>query len=71
MDRTRNEPLGVPDAGYHTLPDVAADRNSPKGIDRWLVSQIVKRLDHSSIRVVALGRARCRATRWHRRRPDP
>jgi cyclopropane-fatty-acyl-phospholipid synthase len=50
MDRTRNEPLGVPDADY-AIPNIAADRHSPKGIDRWLVNQIAKRLGDSSIRV--------------------
>ena len=51
MDRTRTEPLGVPGTGYHGIPDTDHDRLGPKGIDRWLVGQIVKRLDHSSIRV--------------------
>jgi cyclopropane-fatty-acyl-phospholipid synthase len=51
MQRTRTEPLGVPGTDYHAIPDLTADRHSPKGIDRWLVGQIVKRLDDSSIRV--------------------
>src|SRR5262245_50844343 len=51
MDRTRTEPLGVPGAGYHGISNADEDRLSPKGIDRWLVSQIVKRLGDSSIRV--------------------
>jgi cyclopropane-fatty-acyl-phospholipid synthase len=51
MQRTRTQPLGVPGTDYHAIPDVTTDRHSPKGIDRWLVGQIVKRLDDSSIRV--------------------
>jgi len=51
MQRTRTEPLGVPGTEYQAISDIRADRDSPKGIDRWLVGQIVKRLDHSSIRV--------------------
>ena len=51
MDRTRNEPLGVPGTGYDAIPDSAQERSNPKGLDRWLVSQIVKRLGESSIRV--------------------
>ena len=51
MERTRTEPLGVPGTDYQAIPDITADRDSPKGIDRWLVGQIVKRLDDSSIRV--------------------
>jgi cyclopropane-fatty-acyl-phospholipid synthase len=51
MDRTRTQPLGVPGTDYHRISSTDNDRSSPKGIDRWLVGQIVKRLDHSSIRV--------------------
>ena len=51
MDRTRTQRLGVPGTDFHAIPDITAERDSPKGIDRWLVGQIVKRLDDSSIRV--------------------
>ena len=51
MDRTRTEPLGVPGTDYHGLAGTDQDRSGPKGLDRWLVSQIVKRLGNSSIRV--------------------
>jgi hypothetical protein len=37
MERTRTEPAGVPGADYQAIPDITADRDSPKGIDRWLV----------------------------------
>src|SRR4051794_29593383 len=51
MDRTRTEPLGVPGTDYRGLSVTDLDRLGPKGIDRWLVGQIAKRLDNSSIRV--------------------
>jgi cyclopropane-fatty-acyl-phospholipid synthase len=51
MDRTRTEPLGVPGTDYHGLAGTDQDRSGPKGLDRWLVSQIVKRLSNSPIRV--------------------
>jgi cyclopropane-fatty-acyl-phospholipid synthase len=50
MERTRTEPLGVPGTDYQAIPD-AAQGTGPKGLDRWLVSQIVKRLGKSTIRV--------------------
>ena len=51
MQRTRTEPLGVPGTDYHAIADTAQERSDPKGLDRWLVSQIVRRLSKSSIRV--------------------
>ena len=51
MERARTEPLGVPGSDYHAIPDASQERADPKGLDRWLVSQIVKRLDKSPIRV--------------------
>ena len=51
MDRTRTEPLGVPGTDYRAIPAADVGRREPKGLDRWLVGQIVKRLGKSPIRV--------------------
>ena len=50
MDRTRNEPLGVPGTDY-PISEADLDHRDPKGLDRWIVSQIVRRLGDSPIRV--------------------
>jgi cyclopropane-fatty-acyl-phospholipid synthase len=51
MDRTRTGPLGVPGTDYRAIPEADLERRDPKGLDRWLVSQIVKRVGDSPIRV--------------------
>src|SRR5262245_13622568 len=46
MNRSRLEPLGVPEAGYE-LEEVAS-RNGPSSLDRWLLKQIITRLGPGS-----------------------
>jgi cyclopropane-fatty-acyl-phospholipid synthase len=47
----RTEPLGVPGTDYRAIPQAELGRRDPKGLDRWLVSQIGRRLGKSPIRV--------------------
>jgi cyclopropane-fatty-acyl-phospholipid synthase len=42
MERSRLEPLGVPEADYAL--DEAASRHGPSSLDRWLLNQIVTKL---------------------------
>jgi cyclopropane-fatty-acyl-phospholipid synthase len=51
MDRTRTEPLGVPDADYQSHPATEHERRDPSGLDRWLVGQITSRLGKSPVRI--------------------
>jgi len=51
VDRTRTEPLGVPGTDYDAIPQAQLARRDPQGLDRWLVSQIGRRLGQSPIRV--------------------
>ena len=51
MNRTRTEPLGVPDADYHGYAEADQARRDPKGVDRWLVGQITRRLGNSPVRI--------------------
>jgi cyclopropane-fatty-acyl-phospholipid synthase len=46
MDRSRLEPLGVPEAEYGL--DEAASRHEPSSLDRWLLKQIATRLGPDS-----------------------
>src|SRR5262245_6322860 len=46
MDRSRLEPLGVPEAEYEL--DEAASRHGPSSLDRWLLKQITTRLGADS-----------------------
>ena len=48
MDRSRLEPLGVPEVSYE---DAAEARRNPNALDRWLIRQIVSRLGNSPVRV--------------------
>jgi len=50
MNRSRLEPLGVPEAGYG-FDDTDAARGEPSTLDRWLVKQITKRLGESPVKV--------------------
>lgn len=50
MNRTRIEPLGVPDADYSS----GDSRKPPSSLDRWLVKQITTRLGESSPVRIAL-----------------
>jgi cyclopropane-fatty-acyl-phospholipid synthase len=50
MNRSRLDPLGVPDSGYgFDESDVA--RHEPSGLDRWLVRQITSKLGPSPVRI--------------------
>ena len=42
MERSRLEPLGVPEAEYAL--DEAASRHGPSSLDRWLLNQIITKL---------------------------
>ena len=47
MNRSRIEPLGVPESEYgYSEPDSA--RRDPTALDRWLIGQITRRLDEKS-----------------------
>ena len=46
MERSRLEPLGVPEAQYEL--DQAVSRHGPSSFDRWLVKQITTRLGPDS-----------------------
>ena len=46
MERSRLEPLGVPEAEYAL--DEAASRHGPSALDRWLLNQIVTKLGPDS-----------------------
>lgn len=48
MNRSRIEPLGVPDADYSPA---AESQGNPNALDRWLVSQIVNKLGESPVRL--------------------
>ncbi len=50
MNRSRLEPLGVPDSRYG-LDAAAASRQEPSGLDRWLVNQIAGKLGPSPVRI--------------------
>jgi len=50
MNRSRLEPLGVPESGYG-FDDAEAARGEPSALDRWLVKQITKRLGESPVKV--------------------
>lgn len=50
MNRSRLEPLGVPESGYE-FDDAEAARREPSALDRWLVKQITKRLGDSPVKV--------------------
>ena len=49
MDRSRIEPLGVPEADYGY--GATEDRRDPTGLDRWLVRQVVERLGDRRVRI--------------------
>ena len=70
MNRSRLEPLGVPESDYG-FDEAAASRHEPSGLDRWLVKQITSRLGTFARAHRALGRARRRAARRHRAHADP
>ncbi|HEX7081368.1 MAG TPA: cyclopropane-fatty-acyl-phospholipid synthase family protein [Gammaproteobacteria bacterium] len=53
MNRSRLEPLGVPNAGYGADSTVRARAgNGPSGFDRWLLAQVTARLGDTPIRVL-------------------
>jgi cyclopropane-fatty-acyl-phospholipid synthase len=45
------EPLGVPSADYHSYPPADQARRDPRGLDRWLVAQITRKLGRSPVQV--------------------
>jgi cyclopropane-fatty-acyl-phospholipid synthase len=45
------EPLGVPGTDYRPYAPADQGRREPKGLDRWLVSQITRRLGDSPVHV--------------------
>jgi cyclopropane-fatty-acyl-phospholipid synthase len=49
MNRTRMEPLGVPEAGYGL--DEAAAPQQPSSLDRWVIKQITSKLGPSPVRI--------------------
>jgi cyclopropane-fatty-acyl-phospholipid synthase len=49
MNRTRIDPLGVPDSGYGYT---RSDGGNASSLDRWLVRQITSRLGTSPVRIV-------------------
>ena len=52
MNRSRLEPLGVPESEYGYADDSAnAPRRAPSALDRWLVRQITNKLGDSPVRV--------------------
>jgi cyclopropane-fatty-acyl-phospholipid synthase len=54
MNRSRLEPLGVPgtDYQYKGPYEQPSGGTEPKGLDRWLVQQLMNRLDPSRVQVV-------------------
>ncbi len=48
MNRSRLEPLGVPEVGF---TDGEASQHEPSGFDRWLVKQIVSKLGPSPVSI--------------------
>lgn len=50
MNRSRLEPLGVPESDYG-FDDAETARREPSALDRWLAKQITKRLGESPVRV--------------------
>jgi cyclopropane-fatty-acyl-phospholipid synthase len=50
MNRSRLEPLGVPESEVG-FDEAAASRHEPSGLDRWLVRQITSRLGASPVRI--------------------
>lgn len=54
MNRSRLEPLGVPgtDYPYRGSYEQPSGGTEPKGLDRWLVQQLMNRLDPSRVQVV-------------------
>ena len=62
MERSREEPLGVPEA--HGDQEDERERTSispkPNALDRWLVHQLTSRLDGSRVRVVLWDEPRAR-----------
>ena len=53
MNRSRTEPLGVPESDYG-YSDAEATRRDPSSLDRWLVSHITRRLDEKTPVRIAL-----------------
>jgi cyclopropane-fatty-acyl-phospholipid synthase len=50
MNRSRLEPLGVPESDYG-FDDAEAARREPSALDRWLAKQITKRLGESPVKL--------------------
>ena len=50
MNRSRLEPLGVPESDYG-FDEAEAARREPSALDRWLAKQITKRLGESPVKV--------------------
>jgi cyclopropane-fatty-acyl-phospholipid synthase len=48
VNRSRIDPLGVPESGYNY---VEPDGRDPTSVDRWLVRQITSRLGESPVRL--------------------
>jgi cyclopropane-fatty-acyl-phospholipid synthase len=51
MNRTRIDPLGVAESGYH-YAEKDGPRSAPSALDRWLIRQITSKLGDSPVRVV-------------------
>jgi cyclopropane-fatty-acyl-phospholipid synthase len=51
MNRSRLEPLGVPESDYE-FNDSEATRHEPAALDRWLVKQITTKLGPSPVRIM-------------------
>jgi cyclopropane-fatty-acyl-phospholipid synthase len=51
MNRSRLEPLGVPESDYE-FGDSEAARHEPSALDRWLVKQITTKLGPSPVRIM-------------------
>src|SRR5690606_37045387 len=49
MNRSRMDPLGVPDSRYGPAE---SDHRNPNSFDRWMVRQITDRLGESPVRLV-------------------
>jgi cyclopropane-fatty-acyl-phospholipid synthase len=45
------EPLGVPGADFQNYPTPEQARRDPKGLDRWLVGQITRKLGDSPVQI--------------------
>jgi cyclopropane-fatty-acyl-phospholipid synthase len=54
MNRSRLDPLGVPgsDYNYRGSYEQPSNGNEPNGLDRWIVQQIMSKLDASRVRIV-------------------